>query len=104
MFARAAYPRPMSRDPLKTVSDVLEVAGAGLTLADRLAVLLHIDPARVAARRARRTQARIARLRGRAARLGRLAPSRSPRRREAMLARAAGATAEADALERVPSP
>lgn len=79
--------------PIKTAADVLDVAGAGLTLADRLVALFAASPEQRMARR-------IARLRGRAARLGEKAKGAKRARRQAVLrAKSVGAAAEADALE-----
>lgn len=83
---------PDRPSPITTAADALQVAGAGLTLAERLAGLLSPDPAR-------RLAAKVARLRGKAARLrGRAEATRAPRRAATLRARAAGADAEADAL------
>lgn len=78
--------------PLAAASDALQVAGAGLSLAERLAALFTRDPER-------RVAGRIARLRGRTARLrAKAEDARTPRRAAILRARAAGAEAEADAL------
>jgi len=81
------------RDPLKTATQALGVADVGLTLAERVAAFFGRG-------KAKRTTARIARLRGRAAKLQEKAKRAKPARAGTLLAAAAGATAEADALER----